>query len=182
MAPRSKPLVASDKPTATIVGVGTITIEANGNFTFIPVPNFDGPVPNIVYTASDGKDGSGQANLVITINPVDDFVSTPHDSVSDVPTGPNFTFDAIEADGAVLDAVDHIVGLNRIAEFAERPIETPLRLRLTPFLGGSSTIVLEVSDGSNERIHVETSGGEPSVLSYRLRVPGHRRGSVRSDR
>jgi len=172
--------------TATIVGVGTITIEANGSFTFVPEPNYDGPVPNIVYTASDGKGGSGQANLIITINPVDDFVPTPDDNVPDFPAGPDSALNTIDADGAVLDAVDQIRGLNGIAEFVERPIEVPLRLTLAPFLGGSSTIVLEDPDGGSERIHVETikragivylqivdeptNGGEPTVLSYRLRA------------
>lgn len=104
----------------------------------------------------------------------------------DFPAGSDSALNAIEADGAVLDAVDQIRGLNGIAEFAERPIEVPLRLTLTPFLGGSSTIVLEDPDGGSERIHVETIkhagivylqivdepgiGGEPSVLSYRLRA------------
>nr|WP_262928093.1 Ig-like domain-containing protein [Rhizobium cauense] len=175
--------------TATIVGVGAITIEANGSFTFIPEPNYDGPVPNIVYTASDGKGGSGRANLIITINPVDDFVPTPDDNVPDFPAGPDFALNAIDADGAVLDAVDQIRGLNGIAEFAERPIEVPLRLTLTPFLGGSSTIVVEDPDGGSERVHVETIKRAGIVYLQivdepggRRMVPGQRSGTARSGR
>ena len=40
--------------TATIPGVGTLVINADGSFVFDPNPAYDGPVPTATYTVSDG--------------------------------------------------------------------------------------------------------------------------------
>ena len=39
---------------ATIAGVGTLTIAANGAYTFTPVADFSGAVPAVTYTVTDG--------------------------------------------------------------------------------------------------------------------------------
>ena len=51
--------------TATIAGVGTVKILSDGSFTFMPVLNYNGPVPAVTYTVSDtlGGTGIGQLNL-----------------------------------------------------------------------------------------------------------------------
>ncbi len=41
-----------------ISGVGTLTINANGSYTFVPTTNYNGSVPVITYTVSDGQGGS----------------------------------------------------------------------------------------------------------------------------
>ncbi len=41
--------------TATIAGVGTLTIAANGAYTFTPAAGYVGPVPSATYTLSDGS-------------------------------------------------------------------------------------------------------------------------------
>ncbi|WP_165736430.1 Ig-like domain-containing protein, partial [Pseudoalteromonas sp. C8] len=45
--------------TATLTGVGTLIINANGSYTFTPTPDYNGPVPSATYTVSDG---TGEAN------------------------------------------------------------------------------------------------------------------------
>ena len=57
--------------TATISGVGTITIAANGAYTFTPVANWSGVVPTITYTLTDGGSNE-QSDLLITVIPVND--------------------------------------------------------------------------------------------------------------
>ena len=54
--------------TATIAGVGTLTISANGDYTFTPVANWNGAVPEVTYTASNGE----TSTLSILLTPVDD--------------------------------------------------------------------------------------------------------------
>jgi hypothetical protein len=55
--------------TATINGVGTLLINANGNYTFTPAANYFGPVPVVTYTVTDGLGPNDTSNLSITVNP-----------------------------------------------------------------------------------------------------------------
>ncbi|WP_310461073.1 Calx-beta domain-containing protein [Sphaerotilus sp.] len=57
--------------TATIPGVGTISIATTGAYTFTPEPNYDGAVPVITYTVTDGANPVN-GTLTLTINPVND--------------------------------------------------------------------------------------------------------------
>ena len=54
---------------ATIAGVGSLSIAANGAYTFVPVHNYAGPIPVASYAISDGQGGSDTASLVLTIIP-----------------------------------------------------------------------------------------------------------------
>jgi gliding motility-associated-like protein len=58
--------------TATIPGVGTLVINANGTYTFTPAPNYNGTVPPVTYTVSDGQGGTATATLQITVQAVGD--------------------------------------------------------------------------------------------------------------
>ncbi len=49
--------------TAAIPGVGTLTMDATGAYTFTPEPSYNGAVPEITYTLSDGDGGTGTATL-----------------------------------------------------------------------------------------------------------------------
>jgi gliding motility-associated-like protein len=59
--------------TATINGVGTLNINADGTYTFTPEKDYDGPVPVATYEVSDGNGGTATATLTITIIPVKDI-------------------------------------------------------------------------------------------------------------
>ena len=62
-----------------IPNVGSITINGNGSYSFAPLPNFDGAIPVVTYTVSDGQGGTDTSTLTLTMIPVDDFpVATPN--------------------------------------------------------------------------------------------------------
>ena len=72
-----------------IPNVGSITINANGSYTFIPAPNYNGNVPLISYSIADGHGGTASATLSITVNSVNDapigfsnpaVINTPEDT------------------------------------------------------------------------------------------------------
>ena len=58
--------------TATIAGVGTLLINANGSYTFTPQANYSGAVPAATYTVSDGAGGTATATLSINVTAVAD--------------------------------------------------------------------------------------------------------------
>ncbi|NWL80572.1 hypothetical protein DM872_27345, partial [Pseudomonas taiwanensis] len=57
---------------ATLAGVGTLVINANGSFTFTPAPNYNGPVPTATYTVSDGNLTDTAELSFGNVTPVDD--------------------------------------------------------------------------------------------------------------
>ncbi|MEZ5844371.1 MAG: Ig-like domain-containing protein [Hyphomicrobiaceae bacterium] len=75
-------------PTDIIVGgntIGTLTLTSAGDLSFAPAANYNGPVPTLTYTLSDGIE-TDIATITITVTPVndapvaaDDAVTTPED-------------------------------------------------------------------------------------------------------
>ncbi|MEZ5722333.1 MAG: cadherin-like domain-containing protein [Paracoccaceae bacterium] len=53
--------------TAGIAGVGELTIYATGAYDFTPAENFNGPVPQVTYTISDGEGGTDTATLDLAV-------------------------------------------------------------------------------------------------------------------
>ncbi|MFW5332843.1 tandem-95 repeat protein, partial [Hydrogenophaga sp. ZJX-1] len=64
---------------AVIAGVGSLTINGNGSYSFTPVANYTGAIPVATYTVSDGAGGSDTSTLTLTVVPVND----PPDAVND---------------------------------------------------------------------------------------------------
>ncbi|PKN16084.1 MAG: hypothetical protein CVU66_02215, partial [Deltaproteobacteria bacterium HGW-Deltaproteobacteria-23] len=65
-----------------IGGVGSITINSNGSYTFTPDAGYCGPVPAIEYTVTDGNGGTAKAYLSILITPVNDPPISENDSIT----------------------------------------------------------------------------------------------------
>ena len=70
----------NDGETATITDVGDITINEDGSYTFSPVENYNGDVPTITYTITDGTD-EASAELAITVNAVTDPITDDNEAV-----------------------------------------------------------------------------------------------------
>lgn len=69
--------------TAVVGGVGTLSMSVDGHWTYTPAPNFNGSVPVIEVTVSDGS-LSTTSTLSLTVAPINDapqaqadFASTP---------------------------------------------------------------------------------------------------------
>ncbi|MBB6500684.1 Ig-like domain-containing protein [Pedobacter cryoconitis] len=58
-----------------IAGVGTITLNSDGGYIFAPAQDYNGPVPVITYTVIDGKGGSANSTLTLSVTPVNDAPS-----------------------------------------------------------------------------------------------------------
>ena len=65
-----------DGDSLTIVGTptspnGTVTVNADGTINYIPDPDFEG-TDTITYVISDGNGGTDTADVVVTVNPLND--------------------------------------------------------------------------------------------------------------
>src|SRR5262249_49007669 len=65
------PAVHAAGSAATIAGIGTLTIGADGSYSFTPTANYNGPVPVATYTVSDGI-STDTATLTLNVAPVND--------------------------------------------------------------------------------------------------------------
>ncbi|WP_435927610.1 Ig-like domain-containing protein [Dryocola sp. BD613] len=82
----------------TINGTGNLTINSDGSYSFEPVADWNGIVPAITYTVSDGKDGgTATATLNITVTTVVDI----QDDIASTHAGVPVTIDAINNDSFV---------------------------------------------------------------------------------
>ncbi|EJM70481.1 retention module-containing protein, partial [Pseudomonas sp. GM55] len=68
--------------TASIANVGTLVIGANGAYTFTPDANYNGSVPTVSYTVTDGSGTDVTSTLNISVSPVDDSFTDLSESVS----------------------------------------------------------------------------------------------------
>ena len=148
-----------DPLTATLVAGpahGTLTLNANGAFTYTPAPNYNGP-DSFSYRASDGALTSGTATVSLTITAVNDAPS-----VAVAPGGAcgsnhrSGTLDLTLAD------VDDPVGSLTLAAASDNPAFVPAAnvafggsgagrsVTLTTVAGrtGTAVVTVTVSDGA----------------------------------
>ncbi|WP_270798965.1 retention module-containing protein [Aeromonas sp. QDB54] len=84
----------------TIDGIGTLVVNGDGSFTFTPAPNYDGAVPPVVYTVTDGTD-TVQSTLELTITPVNDLADQSENVVvtEDATVSGNLLDNTVDNDG-----------------------------------------------------------------------------------
>ena len=80
--------------TATLAGMGDLTINADGSYTFVPVADWNGAVQPILYQVSDGNGGFSVATLLLTVTPIADAVNDSVSTHADVPV----VIDALDND------------------------------------------------------------------------------------
>ena len=90
------PTVYPAGSTVTIAGVGELTLNVNGDYTFTPDKDWNGTVPEVSYTISDGEGGTADAKLNITVDPVNDApvpAAAPPDQTNEDASNPTVTLD-----------------------------------------------------------------------------------------
>ncbi|MBQ0958590.1 tandem-95 repeat protein [Ideonella sp. 4Y11] len=138
--------------TATIDGVGTLRIDANGDYSFSPAADYSGPVPVATYTVSDSHGGSDTGTLTLNVTPVADtplvsltvgeplLTSTLIDVNNATSTGQGFSVQAFAVDGSA-STVSHFGNRNGVLGFG-------------------------VSGGDNEEIDNVGGASEKLVVSF----------------
>src|SRR5690606_23728737 len=57
-----------------------LTINANGSYSFVPALNYNGTVPVITYTVSDGAGGTDTSTLTLNVTAVNDAPIAANDT------------------------------------------------------------------------------------------------------
>ncbi|QDE29862.1 cadherin-like domain-containing protein [Shewanella polaris] len=85
----------------TITGVGAFSLTDAGVYTFTPVANYNGAVPVITYTLTDGSGANDTSTLSLTVTPVNDDFTDDNEIRSIVEDSPEVTGNVI--DGSSVD-------------------------------------------------------------------------------
>ncbi|TQE99408.1 MAG: type I secretion C-terminal target domain-containing protein [Spiribacter salinus] len=103
---------------ATVNGQGTITLNANGDYSFEPAEDWSGDFPAVTYSVSDGQGGNSSASLDVTVTAVADLPSLNLLSENVVPDGIGLNLETWDNlvispdDGQGVDANTLIDGFN----------------------------------------------------------------------
>ncbi|MEJ8847254.1 DUF4347 domain-containing protein [Variovorax rhizosphaerae] len=141
---------------ANIPGVGVLTINPDGSYTFVPDASFSGPLPKTIFTVSDGEGGTATGELSL------DVVAQPQPPApsGDAPVNPTFVFVYAPGDATqgplAPDAMHNVTGavLGAVADLGNVGIST--------LLSSDNVILKAVNDmGSLNGTHLT---GEDTVL------------------
>ncbi|WP_271271532.1 tandem-95 repeat protein [Aliamphritea hakodatensis] len=148
--------------TATITDVGTITLAANGTYSFTPVADYNGPVPVVTYTLTDGS-STDTSTLSITVTPVDDAFTDDNESIS-------VAEDSGISTGSVLTGTSSVDGPVTVASFTVDTgtgSQTSFTAGQTATISGVGTISL-LANGTYSFTPVADYNGPVPVVSYTL--------------
>jgi gliding motility-associated-like protein len=158
--------------TATVTGIGTITINSNGGFVFNPALNYFNAAPVLVatYTLSDSKGGSDQATVSIRVTPVNDnpigtndtgasnnIFSTPENTSITLANNANVLDNDTDPDGDVL----------RVTQFVVSAVTYPVSSGSSnsTALSGIGTVTIH-SNGDLEFVPVTDYNGTVPTITY----------------
>ncbi len=150
--------------TATLPGVGTLVMLADGSYTFTPAPNFNGAVPSVSYTATDGT-ATSSATLTLSVTAQNDAPIAADDIASTAINAPvtiavlandrDVDGDALSVSGATLaNPAQGTVSVNPDGTLAFTPAanftgQVLISYTVTDPSGAASTASVTVNVGSN---------------------------------
>ncbi|RYE20200.1 MAG: hypothetical protein EOP51_18355, partial [Sphingobacteriales bacterium] len=147
-------------------GAGTINIQANGSYVYIPGLNFNGAVPVITYTITDPTGLTASSTLTLTVNPINDAPVANPDVNS---TNKNVTLTV--ADGAAGDVLLNDTDVDAattlvVTKFTVPGLGSDQLLNSTITIpGGSGTINMQANGSYVFTPAVEFFGAVP-VITY----------------
>ena len=140
---------------------GELTLNADGSYTFTPNDNFNGTVPAISYTVTDGAGDTTDSSLTINVTPVSDL-SDNNETVTvaeDTPATGNVLDNAATADGPLtvtsftVDGNTYTAGDTVTLTEGELTLNADGSYSFTPndnFNGAVPVITYTVTDGAGD--------------------------------
>ncbi|MEZ5807864.1 MAG: Ig-like domain-containing protein [Zhengella sp.] len=136
--------------------IGTITVAADGNVTFVPASNYDGAVPDLTYTPTDGTDNGAPVTVsfgtVIGVNDAPVAVADgPVTAVPGVAVNVDPLANDTDADGDTL-TLTHIIDRADPGKQIALTVGTPVTLAsgTTVTLKADGTLDFVMAQGVND--------------------------------
>jgi CshA-type fibril repeat protein len=147
----------------TIPGAGSLTLRADGSYTFTPQADFHGDVPVIAYTITDLAGATSTATLSLTVTPVNDAPVATNDTATtpeDTTVSGNVMGNDSDVDGDLMTVTGFTVAGSTYA-----PSETPQTIP------GAGTLILR-ADGSYTFTPQAGFNGDVPVITYTVSDAG----------
>lgn len=122
----------------TITNVGSLTLAADGSYSFTPLADYAGPVPVVTYTVSDGWGGTASASLSITLTKVNDAPAGADKTIA-LSEDSSYTFKA--ADFGFTDTTDSPANSLLTVKITTLPAAGTLYLGADPVTAGQTIAV-----------------------------------------
>lgn len=145
--------------TATIAGKGTLTIAGDGAYTFIPVANYNGAVPIVTYTLTDGSGTDDTSTLKITVTSVNDNFADADETVS--------TEEDTTLTGNVLTGTSSVDGPVTVKGFTVAGDSTTYPAGATATIAGKGELTIG-GDGSYTFTPSANYNGAVPVVTYTM--------------
>jgi Mg-chelatase subunit ChlD len=141
--------------TATIANVGTLVIAANGAYTFTPAANYNGTVPTVTYTVTDGSGPNDTSTLNISVTPVDDSFSDASETVS--------TLEDTALSGSVLSGTSSVDGPVSVVNFTIDGVTGTFNAGQTATIANVGTLVIGANGAYTFTPAANYNGTVPTV-------------------
>ncbi|WP_441004598.1 beta strand repeat-containing protein, partial [Pseudocolwellia agarivorans] len=140
---------------------GEFTLNEDGSYTFVPADNFNGDLPEISYTVTDGAGDTQTSTISISVTPVSDLTDDS-ETISvqeDTPTSGNVLDNASSPDGpltitsVVIGGVEVAVGVTTQLDEGEFTLNEDGSYTFVPadnFNGDLPDISYTVTDGAGD--------------------------------
>ncbi|MEJ8838444.1 cadherin-like domain-containing protein [Ramlibacter sp. AN1133] len=150
---------------ATIAGVGSLRIAGDGSFTFTPLADWNGTVPQVTYLTSTGATGT----LAITVAAVDDATVTAPDAAvgsEDTPVSGNVLANDADVDSSLAITSFRIAGTT----YAAGATAAVAGVGTLSVAADGSWLYAPVADwaGTVPQVSYTTSTGATGVLAIRV--------------
>ncbi|WP_433741254.1 tandem-95 repeat protein [Pseudomonas putida] len=141
--------------TATIANVGTLVIAANGDYTFTPAANYNGTVPTVSYTVTDGSGTDVTSTLNISVTPVDDSFTDLSENVS--------TAEDTAISGSVLTDTSSVDGPVSVVNFSIDGVTGTFNAGQTATIANVGTLVIAANGDYTFTPAANYNGTVPTV-------------------
>ncbi|WP_305887999.1 tandem-95 repeat protein [Pseudomonas sp. B1(2018)] len=141
--------------TATIANVGTLVIAANGAYTFTPAANYNGTVPTVTYTVTDGSGPNDTSTLNISVTPVDDSFTDANETVS--------TLEDTTLTGSVLSGTSSVDGPVSVVNFSIDGVTGTFNAGQTATIANVGTLVIGANGAYTFTPAANYNGTVPTV-------------------
>ncbi|MCC6074099.1 Ig-like domain-containing protein, partial [Pseudomonas sp. GCM10022188] len=144
--------------TYVVTGKGTLTVNADGSYSFTPAADFNGSFPVISYTVTDGSGTDDTSTLTIAVTPANDDFSDADETVS-------VAEDSGVTNGSLLSGSSSVDGALSIASFSIAGETGPFVLGTAYAVSGKGEITVN-ADGSYSFTPATDFNGNLPVVSY----------------